>query len=625
MYLIIAMQIPVTIAPGAVHDDGLAYRLAKNILLGHWLGEYNNLTLAKGAGFPIVLSINAILGIPITLFLALFYAATCYLVTNFLIKQKMPKFFAFFMFVLMLFHPAIFPLKIIRDYFYPALTLLVFTAIVSIIFENKQLKKSYVFFSGLIFGLFLITREEYVWILPGVLTLILLGIYYQRGKHQPLKPICLKLGLFFFIGFLIVNIISIINFHKYGIYNDVDFKEKEFRTALMNLNSVKISQEIPFVPVPKERREILYKISPSFAELRGFFEVSGKGWTKHGCQFYPDSCGEYHAGWFMWAFRDAVASKGYYKSAKEASAFYKKINEEVVGACNGNKIVCKKNIVPYMPNITSKQWQAFPKTFIRAVDEIISTSFSLNRFPSDNSAGNLFNYQILLGNPKLLPSSDTQKSTAISGWFYTPQHTWFSLNCEGIDGKKTIFPKRLESQDIVNAFKDDNANYQRFSFNISEENCFISSPNNKFINHLDLKVLEKERVFSLEKENKTLYIDNYSKSISKELFRHSFIAHKFLLDFYKYIIPVISFAGLLLFVVSTFLILLGIHSINPFWILSASVCGFFLTRVVLLVLIEISSFPGLNSYYFLPLYPLPILFSFLSFADMNIFIRNKKL
>lgn len=42
IYLVLAMQIPVSINPRAVHDDGLFYKLAKNILLGQWLGDYND-------------------------------------------------------------------------------------------------------------------------------------------------------------------------------------------------------------------------------------------------------------------------------------------------------------------------------------------------------------------------------------------------------------------------------------------------------------------------------------------------------------------------------------------------------------------------------------------------------
>ena len=627
VYLIIAMQIPVTISPRAIHDDGLFLKLSKNILLGQWLGDYNNLTLAKGAGFPIILAINAILGIPITLFLGMFYAATCYFLTTFFLSQKMPRFIAFSMFILILFHPAMFPTRIIRDNFYSALTLISFFGIAYIIFENKKLKNSHVFFSGLIFGLFLITREEWVWIIPGVLILIVLGIYYQRKENQPLRPVYLKLSLLLLTGLLIVNTISTINFSKYGIFKDVDFKEKEFQNTLKNLNSVKIDQDIAFVPVPKERREILYKISPSFAELREYFEVTGKGWTEHGCKFYPESCGEYAGGWFMWALRDAVASKGYYKSAAEAAAFYKKMNQEITSACNDKRIVCKKNLIPFMPNINYEQWLNFPKKFYRAINMAAwNYGYNIPFSPSDNAHGSLFYFKILLGNPKSTPTYDEEKISRISGWFYSPKHTWFFLNCNGTDGKKIITPKRLKSPDIANSFKDPNADYQRFSFSIPNEDCFISSENKKSITHLNLKDLSKTNNFSMKIKDEILYIDNYLAFNKHQIFNYPYSVISSLLVFYEYTIPFISIIGLIFFFILTFSIIFKKHILNPLWILAASLWTLVLSRLILLVLIDISSFPVLIDFlYLLPIFPILTLASFASISDMYNYIMNKKL
>jgi len=78
-YLVLAMQLPVTILSGAITDDALFFSHAYQITLGNWLGDYNQLTLAKGSGFPILLAINAILGTPITLFVAALYLLSCFI------------------------------------------------------------------------------------------------------------------------------------------------------------------------------------------------------------------------------------------------------------------------------------------------------------------------------------------------------------------------------------------------------------------------------------------------------------------------------------------------------------------------------------------------------------------
>jgi hypothetical protein len=50
----------------AGHDDRLFVSLAENILRGEWLGEYNNLTLAKGPFYPVWISMIFLLGNTIT-------------------------------------------------------------------------------------------------------------------------------------------------------------------------------------------------------------------------------------------------------------------------------------------------------------------------------------------------------------------------------------------------------------------------------------------------------------------------------------------------------------------------------------------------------------------------------
>lgn len=72
-YLIVAMNLPVSIYTGASHDDALFWGNAYQKLKGNWLGAYTQMTLAKGLGFPLFLAANAVLGIPVTLLIALFY------------------------------------------------------------------------------------------------------------------------------------------------------------------------------------------------------------------------------------------------------------------------------------------------------------------------------------------------------------------------------------------------------------------------------------------------------------------------------------------------------------------------------------------------------------------------
>jgi hypothetical protein len=81
-YLILAMNLPLSIYTSAGHDDALFWGNAYQIVEGNWLGTYNQMTLAKSSGFSLLLAINAVLGIPVTLLIALLYLLACGLIVN---------------------------------------------------------------------------------------------------------------------------------------------------------------------------------------------------------------------------------------------------------------------------------------------------------------------------------------------------------------------------------------------------------------------------------------------------------------------------------------------------------------------------------------------------------------
>src|SRR5262245_24907998 len=56
---------PLTAVAGAWHDDRLFVWLAERIVHGEWLGDYSNLTLAKGCGYPLFIAGAFRLGIPL--------------------------------------------------------------------------------------------------------------------------------------------------------------------------------------------------------------------------------------------------------------------------------------------------------------------------------------------------------------------------------------------------------------------------------------------------------------------------------------------------------------------------------------------------------------------------------
>jgi hypothetical protein len=136
-YLILAMHLPVSIYTIADYDDALFWGNAYQIVKGHWLGPYTQMTLAKGPGFPLFLAANAVLGIPVTLLIALLYLFACGLIANTLRGLGLNRYLVLSIFVVILFHPALFPLRIIRDNIYPALSLIIISGVIRLVFAPE--------------------------------------------------------------------------------------------------------------------------------------------------------------------------------------------------------------------------------------------------------------------------------------------------------------------------------------------------------------------------------------------------------------------------------------------------------------------------------------------------------
>src|SRR5690606_11798849 len=123
---------------------------------------------------------------------------------------------------------------------------------------------------------------------------------------------------------------------------------------------------VHFVPVPEHVRMAVYDISPAFNRLRPGLEGTARGWTEHGCAVYAHSCGDYAGVWFLWALTAAAAGAGVHASAPEAEAFYRRVADEVGGACADGRLACSRG-VGMMPAMTRAQWDALPAALHRAL------------------------------------------------------------------------------------------------------------------------------------------------------------------------------------------------------------------------------------------------------------------
>ena len=330
---------PITLWVDAGHDDGLFYKLAKNISNLKWLGDFNNLTLAKGAGLPLLLAFIYWFKIPYLFALSLILILGAYILRKNLIILTKSFYISTFIPIFVLWYPGFDYSRIVRDPFYTSLCLLVVSLIIYLFnrnYKNFYSKNYYIVF--LLLGLIKIVREDAVVFYMPVLLLVLVKLYYS-------KDFCLTIKLKKFVnGFIIffapTFLVILLNIFTYNTYTINDFSEKNFTQSLKYMfsfddNDIRARKSNSLF-LPKQIREKIYPNSKHFNELYNYLDKEEApliGWQQASCSVFPDTCGDYGGPWFIWAFRDAVQAAGYYKNPNLATNYFKDLNKEFEWIC----------------------------------------------------------------------------------------------------------------------------------------------------------------------------------------------------------------------------------------------------------------------------------------------------
>ena len=385
LFNLIFIGVPYSLQLWQGYDDALFIRHAISIRNGDWLGNFNELTLVKGPGYPVFLAINNLFGLNIVLTQALLYSCSLFFVFKVFLLTNIQKFLAPLIFGIVLFDPRVFLLDHpIRETIYTSQAIISLSVLVYVLNRKSlsvsELRKNLVLsmFGGLTFGWFWLTREEGLWIVP---SLLLITIYFGKSAYMEgsFKRF-LQIASIYLVGFFLV-IFSFFgtNFVSYGSFTGVDITERNFTSAIHSLESINIGQDKPFVSITKAMRNEAYKVSPTFALLQNSLDPksSVSQWENVSCWVHKTTCAEIPNGFFVFAIRQAAANVGAYESPKSASKFYKRISDEISNACSKNLVTCKEraNYLPLLPPMTNSQFDSIPGRAKAALDLTLGSGY----------------------------------------------------------------------------------------------------------------------------------------------------------------------------------------------------------------------------------------------------------
>lgn len=329
----------------AAHDDALFFRLARQIVEGHWLGPYDQFTLAKGAVYPAFIAGNFYLGLPLRLVEQLLYVGACALAVRALLPVLRTAWTRLAVFLVLLWNPLTFEgqhlTRALRQHLTLPFALIIAASVIALVLRRDRgfrARLTWALLGGITFGLFWNTREEGIWIFGligplGALALWPLVVGPGRARLAALGLVAAAV----LVAFLPSRVISTLNERHYGWRGTNESHSREFQAAYGALARVKVGPVYPMIVVSREAREAIYKVSPAFAELQPYLEGDiGRGWADAE-RFRRDEL-QISSGWFMWALRDAVAAAGHTRTAADAMSYYARLAAEVNEACDTGRL-----------------------------------------------------------------------------------------------------------------------------------------------------------------------------------------------------------------------------------------------------------------------------------------------
>lgn len=337
--LVLSRAQNVYLAPDASGlDDMMMYNAAVSITKGEWLGAYNWMTLSKHSFYALWLAVLHWLGIPALAGGQILWAGVSVAAGVAVAPVVKKRWLVFLLYAFLLFNPASlgnpspmgFVSRIYRDNIFPALCLLCVAGMIGAALRyNKSVWNIVGWFmlAGVAFAACWLCREDGWWLLPFVVVAAIVFLLFvirgdAKNKGLRIASVCVPF-VFLFAGTLAWRTANYVN---YGRFIISDFSSGEFADAYGALTRITSNEKDSEQAVPKDVRDALYELVPEFAELKPYLEDDG----------YMERYGNYNAGGFYWALREAAQQVGVYDTPKTAQGYFETLANKVNALCDAN-------------------------------------------------------------------------------------------------------------------------------------------------------------------------------------------------------------------------------------------------------------------------------------------------
>ncbi len=384
------------------HDDSLFAILATNLLEGNWLGEYNNKTLIKGVGYPLFMATSVWLGTSILTLQHLLYGFVCFLVVVALKPVVRQPVYLLACFGFLVFNPMTYTYPLMRETLraslYLSLSLWVLASLLGLWNCRNHRGMATIWWSlslSLSFVWLWVTREETIWIMPGLVAfafIYLLPFRWNLGNSLLMRLSALVIPLVS-LGLVNMAVVSKNESH-YGVAVVNELKSPEFSRALGGLMRIKHDKLEEHIIVSKDAQARAFRVSPAFAELEPYLIGEPK----------------LLASFYIWRLRSAVRKAGYYDDPENAIRtfdFYHRMGNEINDACDSGVLDCYERSPSIRPVWHAEYNSLIWPTFL----ELAWTALTNELFRSDTvGIGSKEDIDTLFYNDLLTGESTIRKS-----------------------------------------------------------------------------------------------------------------------------------------------------------------------------------------------------------------------
>lgn len=372
----VALRRGVPLVPdNSVYDGLLFARLARNLTAGEWLGEFNQLTLAKNPGYPIFLSVVQRTGIELQVAEHVVHLAAAGAVALAVLVVTRRRWPAVAGFVILALDPAAFgetSSNVMRENLYASLGVLVlvlgFLTALGIVRRTRVVWVALgAAATGAVVSAYWLTREEGITILPPLAVtvsgVIVTAVVRSRRGRRPgesrrpvrVRAVLLRGGvaaaLVLITALLPLSVVRHTNEARYGVALLNDQTEGAFLRAYADWTRVEAGSRRQWVPITEDQRLAVYAASPAAHLLRKELEDPLNIWRTFGCTAPEGEICDYGGGWMLWAIRDAAASVGRFDTAREGQEYFTQLSEEITAACDSGRLDCAPRLPPSLQGL----------------------------------------------------------------------------------------------------------------------------------------------------------------------------------------------------------------------------------------------------------------------------------